>query len=141
MDSEHVWPQKGDATSSLVVEPAAATSLPSPTRHRAPTRREFSLLKTKGRRHTGISVRFQYIQADGPIKFGITAFKSGGNAVQRNRFKRVVREAARRVSVPAGLHLQVLPLLPLEKISYQSVTDDLIQLCTSIQSKNGPLKP
>lgn len=39
---------------------------------------------------------------DGPPRLGFVAGKKVGNATQRNRAKRRMREAARRVDLPSG---------------------------------------
>ncbi len=47
----------------------------------------------------------------GPARLGIVAGRRYGNAVQRNRIKRLIREAFRRIrhDLPAGVDCVVLP--------------------------------
>ncbi len=118
----------------------AVISSQSPTSRgkKSLTKADFAFLKAKGSRLFGKSVRFQYFfGTGGKIEFGVTAFKSGGNAVARNYFKRLTREVFRKNSplLPTGMKLQVLPLLPLEKISYQKILADFEHLCMSILNK------
>ena len=141
MDSALEWQLNQDERSSLVNARGAVTSLRFPTR--SLTKRDFAFLKAHGSRLFGKSVRFQYFfGTSDQVEFGVTAFKSGGNAVCRNRFKRLSREIFRKMlpSLRAGLKLQVLPLLPLEKISYHTILADF-EACMSTLSKKEQLKP
>jgi ribonuclease P protein component len=121
----------------------AVINLPFQTKSLA--KNDFTLLKSKGTRIFGKSVKFNYILGSFEgIELGVTAFKKSGNAVARNYFKRIVKEAFRNVAVnlPTGMKLQVIPLLPLEKISYHTILEDLhTSLCTSIQNKKEQSKP
>ncbi len=142
MDSVSACPQKQDATFLLEDAQEAVTSLQFPTK--SLSKNDFSLLKSKGTRVFGKSIRFSYsFGSYEGHEIGVTAFKKGGNAVARNYFRRIVKEVFRkkRTSLPPGLKLQVLPLLPLEKISYQAVLEDFCEsLCTSILNKKELLK-
>lgn len=149
MDSVQEWLQKQVETSSPVEEREAAISSRSLTSKPKPIKghlikADFAFLKAKGLRLFGKSIRFQYFfGTSDKVEFGVTAFKTGGNAVARNYFKRLAREIFRKNHplLPLGMKLQVLPLLPLEKISYQTILADFESLCTSILSKKEPLKP
>ncbi|MBM3192449.1 MAG: ribonuclease P protein component [Chlamydiae bacterium] len=141
MDSVQECQLKQAEMSSLAEEQEAVTSLRSPTR--SLSKRDFAFLKAQGSRTFGKSVRFHYFfGTSDQVEFGVTAFKSGGNAVCRNRFKRLSREVFRKFlpSLPRGLKLQVLPLLPLEKISYQAILVDF-EACMSTLNRKERLKP
>lgn len=59
-------------------------------------RRDFLALGRKGRkRHTVHFVALAH-PVDGPSRLGVTVSRKVGNAVQRNRVKRMVREVFRR---------------------------------------------
>ncbi|MBM3193828.1 MAG: ribonuclease P protein component [Chlamydiae bacterium] len=142
MDSEQEWLQKQGEQFSQEEELEAATSLPY--RARSLSKNDFTLLKVKGTKVFGSSVKFCYMFClfEG-LGLGITAFKKGGNAVQRNYFKRLVREVFRKIghTLPTGIKIQVLPHAPLEKISYHTILEDVQRsLCTSILNKKEPSK-
>ncbi len=142
MDSVKECPQKQDELFCLEEERVAVISLPCLTR--SLTKNDFTLLKSKGTRTYGKSIKFSYVfgSFEG-IELGVTAFKKGGNAVARNYFKRLVKEVFRKTKplLPIGLKLQVLPLVTLERISYHSILEDFHEsLCTSILSKKKPLR-
>jgi ribonuclease P protein component len=147
MDSVQEWPQKQVEQFSQEEELEAATSLQCQIQHqsRSLSKNDFTLLKTKGTRVFGTSVKFCYTfgSFEG-LEYGVTAFKKGGNAVQRNYFKRLVREVFRKIghTLPKGIKLQILPFAPLEKISYHTILEDFQRsLCTSIRNKKEPSKP
>lgn len=142
MDSVQEWQQKLDEMSWQEDAQGAVTSSQFLTR--SLSKSDFLFLKSKGIRFFGSTVRFQYFPGtfEG-LELGITAFKKGGNAVRRNYFKRLVREIFRKKQslLPAGLKLQVLPSVSLEKISYQAILLDFNALCMSILNKKELSKP
>ena len=143
MVSAKECPQKQDVQFYLEEEQGAVTSLQYLTR--SLSKNDFTLLKSKGTRLYGKSVKFSYAfgSYEG-VELGVTAFKKGGNAVARNYFKRLVKEVFRKARplLPKGLKLQVLPLAALERISYHTILEDFQKnLCTSILNKKELLKP
>lgn len=88
-------------------------------------RREFLLVQSQGRRVAARNFLFFFRARLGPqdlsmrsgtsnvalpTRFGITVTRKVGNAVMRNRIKRVVREGCRQLapSLPAGLDLVIV---------------------------------
>lgn len=143
MDSVKECQQKQEELCCQEEELVVATNLQFPTR--SLSKSDFALLKTKGIKIFGKSLKFCYTfgSFEG-IELGVTAFKKGGNAVARNYFRRIVKEVFRKTkkSLPIGLKLQVVPNTSLDKISYLDVVLDFTQnLCTSIQNKKEPSKP
>lgn len=74
---------------------------------------EFQLIQRKGRRVNTphfVLIVAQGASPDSPARLGITASKKVGNAVRRNRLKRVVRAAFRELKgfVPPGYDLVVI---------------------------------
>lgn len=74
---------------------------------------EFQLIQRKGRRvntpHFVLVVSLG-VSSDSPARLGITASKKVGNAVRRNRLKRVIRAAFRQLGglLPPGHDLVVI---------------------------------
>lgn len=73
---------------------------------------DYQNLRLNGRRWTCLPILIGYRQGGCPSpRLGITVSKKFGKAHERNRFKRVVREAFRKLrgNFPVGLELNVLP--------------------------------
>lgn len=70
-------------------------------------------------------------------RLGITVSKRYGKAHDRNRFKRVVREAfrARFLDFPQDLEINVLPKFPIRPPHKQAILDDLTLLITKLIKK------
>lgn len=64
-------------------------------------------------------------------RLGITASGRYGSSPERNRFKRLVREAFRtsRAALPARLELHVVPRQGAKGAGFAAVRDELIKLC------------
>lgn len=94
-------------------------------------RPEYRNLFRKSKRISGIRISLDiYITSKKQSKLGITAPKKYGNAVERNRFKRLVREAF-RTSVPhlsSSLECNVYPRKAAKNATMQELKDELLKL-------------
>jgi ribonuclease P protein component len=78
-------------------------------------RREYKRLSREGRRLVGVRLCIDCAKTSPKTsqetRLGITASTHYGNAPERNRFKRLVREAFRlgRAQIPSGVDLNVIP--------------------------------
>lgn len=69
-------------------------------------------------------------------KIGITVVRQFGNAVERNRFKRLVREAFRHNRAElAPLEMIVMPQKGIEGYSLDLITKDLLEVTHVAQSR------
>jgi ribonuclease P protein component, eubacterial len=102
-------PPSGSQEPSCLVLPRRL-GLPKSVRLRK--RQEFLALQKRGQRLVGKQICLDYLLASSaPPRLGITASSKYGNAPERSRFKRLVREAFRKnfPLLPPGLQLNVLP--------------------------------
>lgn len=113
---------------------------PSPQRaqatHRLRFPKSFRILKRgafvrvskSDKRFLGSLVAFTYSPAPAP-RLGITATRKYGNAIKRNRFKRLVREAFRTsFSKLPPIEIVVYPKAPPEAFTFKGIVDDFSTL-------------
>ena len=80
-------------------------------------------------------------EAPGPRRLGVTASRRVGNAVQRNRAKRLSREAFRcvRGQLPAGLDLVVIVRQGLGSCTLADVVSEWQSCCSRIERRFAAL--
>jgi ribonuclease P protein component len=88
-------------------------------------RQEFQAVYDRGiRAHGKLMTVFLLPQQEGAARLGIAATKKLGGAVQRNRAKRLIREAFRRHKNPQGWHIVVIPRPSLLTASFEAIQSD-----------------
>ena len=72
--------------------------------------KDFNLIIKKGKRLYSNSLTMTFFKGEG-LKVGICVSKKHGSAVKRNRIKRLVREAVRKLlpSIPTGYRFVLFP--------------------------------
>jgi ribonuclease P protein component len=90
---------------------------------------EFLKLKHQGHRLVGRLLCVD-LREGHHLRFGITASKRYGNAPERNRFKRLVREAFRtaRHLLPPNLEFNVAPRQKAKEAKMQDIQQELLYL-------------
>jgi len=113
-----------------------------PRERRLRKRREYLLVQGRGRRVSGKHFQFfvlrraeravpsRQVAVAAAARFGITVTRKVGNAVVRNRIKRIVREGCRRAPdlFPAGTDLVILARPSAAGAGLSDVTRELVEL-------------
>jgi ribonuclease P protein component len=123
-----------------------APRLGFPPRRRLRKRRQFLAVQGGGRRLPGRHYLFFVRRRDGSdgsfvageTRFGITVTRKIGNAVIRNRVKRIVREGCRRTAelFPAGLDLVIVARPSAATAGSGETASELAELARRLVSRN-----
>ena len=119
------------STTKLRTEEIVSVKLQFPRSRRLRSRDEFRRVKKYGKRITGRTVIFDVLTEKFPYRLlGVTASKRFGNAVARNRFKRLIREAFRtqQYLLPPGLIINVSPRTNESMPTFQEILEDFTLL-------------
>ena len=96
--------------------------------NRVRKRAEFLEIQSGGARVNGDCLVFIVLRRDAacPLRLGITASRKIGNAVQRSRARRLIREAFRAVfaQLPAGIDVVVIVRRPLGQRKLPAVLEE-----------------
>lgn len=107
-------------------------SVKFPKAARLLNKKQFQKIIKDGRRLYGDTVSMQYTSKDSALspKLGITVSRKFGKAHDRNRFKRVVREAFREYAskLPSGTVVHVLPRGTFRPMKKQDILSDLCKI-------------
>lgn len=118
-----------------------------PKRRRVLERPHFQRIQSRGLRLGGgrlLVLAMRQIGPPKPSKLGITASKKCGGAVQRNRIRRVVREAFRQHPdlFPPGWDIVVIAREGAHLLSLAQVTDELTRASVRLAQGNAtPQRP
>lgn len=102
------------------------------------SRKQF-LRMNEGKRRIGHWITVESRQGQGSTaKLGLTVTRHFGKAHERNRFKRIVREAFRLSFsfFPKGLEILVKPRFPAKKAKMQDIQQELIHLAVQFPNES-----
>jgi ribonuclease P protein component len=108
-------------------EEIVSVKLEFPPSKRVRTRDEFRRIRKYGKKITGQVVVFDVLSEKTPChRLGLTVSKQFGNAVARNRFKRLIREAFRlnQHLIPPGSSINASPRLSNIMPTFQEILED-----------------
>lgn len=84
-------------------QPPAGVRAPYPKTARLRLDRDFKEVRSRGRRHVGHEASIRVVATDlGRARLGLATPRRYGDAVRRNRFRRLAREAFRSVATTLG---------------------------------------
>lgn len=108
-----------------------------PSQFRLKKRIEYKVLLKRSKRIKGslVSIDF-YIDPTSATKLGITAPTKFGSAVERNRFKRIAREAFKQAmpDLPKGCLLHLFPKRHVKSAKTAELLQEILQLVHASQS-------
>jgi ribonuclease P protein component len=115
-------------------------SLRLPAAHRVKKRRDFVRVRQEGRtvRDSVLLLSFHRRDDDGHPRLGLAVGRRLGNAVVRNRIKRVVREVFRHHPhlFPEGVDVVVIPLESGRAQSFGDVARSLRRLAARVREQH-----
>ncbi len=124
-------PQSSEQKTTSRTQETLSVSFKFPKSARLLSRAQFQKVSRQGSRLHGKVLSMQYIRslATRP-KLGVTVSKKFGKAHERNRFKRVIREAFREFSplLPSNIEMVVFPKLTEGKLTKQVVLEDFTRI-------------
>lgn len=109
--------------------------------NRVRKRAEFVEIQSAGSRVNGDCLVFiLQRRAEGPVRLGITASRKIGGAVQRNRARRLIREAFRGVfsDLPGALDIVVIVRRPLGERKLPDIMGEFRRALPRIRRAAGP---
>jgi ribonuclease P protein component len=112
---------------TVQTEEIVSVKLQFPKSRRLRSRDEFRRIKKYGKKMTGHVLIFDVLIEKFPYRLlGISVSKRFGNAIRRNRFKRLIREAFRlqQYRLPLGLVIHVSPRPNAAMPTFQEVLED-----------------
>ena len=118
-------------TPKIRTEETVSLKLKFPKSKRLRSRDDFRRIRKYGKKVTGRAVIFDLLSEKFPCsRLGLTVSKQFGGAVQRNRFKRLTREAFRlsQPSLPADLTIHVSPRKDRGMPTFQEILEDFSTL-------------
>lgn len=109
------------------------SSFSFPKSARLATRTLFQQISRKGSKRVGRYILVDF-RANGfaSSRLGITCSRKYGCAVERNRFKRMVRHAFRTSEIPKGFDFNVRPRSLAKGASAVTIQKELLQLCLNL---------
>lgn len=119
------------SSTTVGTQEIVSVKLEFPKSRRLKTRDEFRRIKKYGKRITGRVVVFDVLSEKFPYRrLGLTVSKRFGNALFRNRFKRLIREAFRltQYQLPPGLILHVTPRPETPMPTFKEILEDFALL-------------
>ena len=119
------------STKTVRTEEIVSVKLQFPKSSRLRSRDEFRRIKKYGKKITGRTVIFDVLTEKFPYRLlGVSVSKRFGNAVARNRFKRLIREAFRiqQYLLPPGLIIHVSPRPNVTMPTFPEILEDFTLL-------------
>jgi len=101
------------------------------------SKRHFKQILGGGARLSGQAILFRHYAGKGPSRVGITVSGKYGNAIERNYFKRLIREVFRELhsQFPAGLQVHVSPKKPKIPLTKKLIETDFHLLLADLANK------
>jgi ribonuclease P protein component len=112
---------------------------PHPKSARLRLDRDFHLVRTRGRVVSGAQATVRVVATEGRPRLGVAAPRAYGNAVRRNRFRRLVREAFRALAPTLPpCDLLVAPRRGLVEPTLAGLREDLAAAAARVARRTEP---
>lgn len=123
-------PERQEKINGLI-PPKAGRPYTFPKQERLLKKWEFQRVYSENKKYAGSYLIIHILPYQSSRKAGIIVHRKIGNAVKRNRAKRLIREAYRlnKHLLPNNLHIVITARPEINGLKYKNVEEDMLKIC------------